>query len=64
MEWTPVERTVLGADRGTLTVKGAFAVVIAFQRHLAFMGKIPVELNLFANGRLILTNDLSDGSFS
>ena len=37
--------------------------MIALQRHLTLMGKSSVKFDLLANGRLILANGLSDGSF-
>lgn len=58
------EGFVLRAVRGALTAKGTFAVVVAFQRHLTFVGKGPVEFDFFADSGLVLTYGLGDDSLS
>ena len=58
------EGFVLRAVRGALPLKGAFAVVVTFQRHLAFVGKCPVESDFLADSGLIFADGLSNGSLS
>ena len=59
-----VEGAVLRTVRGALAVKNTFTVVIAFQGHLTFMGKGPVESDLFTDSRLVFTDGLCNGRFS
>lgn len=48
---------------GTLAAKGTFAVAAAFQRHLTFMGKSPVEFDFFADRRFIFANRMCNSGF-
>ena len=57
------EGLILWAIRSALTVKRTFPIVDTFQRHLTFMGKSPVELNLFAYSRFVFTYGLCNRSF-
>ena len=57
------ERTVLRTVRGTLAVKGAFAVVAALQGYLTFMCKRAVEFDLLADSRFIFANGLCNSCF-
>ena len=58
-----VEWLVLRTVGSTVAPKGAFTVSRAFQRKIAFVGKSSVELDLFADRRLILANRLCNGGF-
>ena len=58
-----VEGRILRAVQGTLTLKRTFAVIIAFERHLAFMSKGPVEFDFFAHRGFVFSNGLCNGGF-
>lgn len=55
------EGGVFGAVRGAIAFKDTFAVVGAFQRHLAFVGKDPMELNFLTDSGFVFPNGLGDG---
>ena len=55
-------RIPVRAVRSTLSFKGAFAVMITFQRHLTFVGKTPVEFDFLADSGLVFADSLSNGS--
>ena len=57
------EGAVVGTVREALAVKDAFAVVVAFKRHLALMSEFPVKLDFFADGGLVLSDGLGDRGF-
>ena len=58
-----MERRVLRTVRCTLATINTFFIMIAFQRHLALIGKGSMKFDLFANGGLVLADGLCDGSF-
>ena len=58
-----VEGAVLRTVRGTLAVKGAFAVVAAFQGHLTFMGKRAAESDFLADSGFIFADSLCNSCF-
>ena len=57
------EGAVVGTVRDTLAAKDAFAVVIAFKRHVTLMSEFPVKLDFFADGGLVLSDGLGDRGF-
>jgi len=55
------ERDVFGAVRSTLPAMDTPAVIAAFQGHLTFVGKSPVQFDFFTDSRFVFANGLSDG---
>ena len=55
---------IFGTVGGTLTSKRVLAVVVAFERHVALVGKDAVEFGFLANGGLVLSNRPGNGRFS
>ena len=59
-----MERGVFRTVRGTMTLKGAFAVIITFKGHLTFVGKGSMEFDFLADSGLVFADCLGNGSFS
>jgi hypothetical protein len=58
-----LERAVFRAVRSALSAINTLTVIIAFQRHLTFVGKRPVELDFFADGGFVFADGHCNGGF-
>jgi len=57
------ERDVFGAVRSTLPAMDTPAVITAFQGHLTFVGKSPVQPDFFTDSRFVFADGFGDGGF-
>jgi hypothetical protein len=58
-----LKRVVFRAVRSTLSAVNTFTVILTFQRHPAFVGKRPVELNFLTDSGLVFADGHCNGSF-